>query len=46
MLNSNQVNQTFSQKHLGITLDELLLFKEGLKTILVKSNETYLLWKL
>ena len=39
MLNSNQVNKTSSQKHLGITLDHLLLlFKEALKTILVKTN--------
>ena len=46
MLNSNQVNKTSSQKHLGITLDELLLLEEALKTISVKTNKTYLLWKL
>ena len=33
MFNSNQVNKTSSQKHLGIILDESLSFEEHLKTI-------------
>ena len=45
--NSNQVNKTSSQKHLGIILDESLSFKEHLKTSSVKTNKTlYLLSKL
>ena len=47
MFNSNQVNKTSSQKHLGIILDESLSFEEHLKTISVKTNKTlYLLRKL
>ena len=47
MFNSNQVNKTSSQKHLGITLDKSFTFKEHLKTISVKTNKTlYLLRKL
>ena len=45
--NSNQVNKTSSQKHLGIILDESLSFEEHLKTISIKTNKTlYLLRKL
>ena len=40
MFNSNQVNKSSSQKHLGIILDELLSFEEHLKTISVKTNKT------
>ena len=47
MFNSNQVNKTSSQKHLGIILDESLSFEEHLKTISVRTNKTlYLLRKL
>ena len=47
MFNSNLVNKTSSQKHLGIILDESLSFEEHLKTISVKTNKTiYLLRKL
>ena len=47
MFNSNQVNKTSSQKHLGIILDESLSFEEHLKTISVKTNKAlYLLRKL
>ena len=47
MFNSNQVNKTSSQKHLGIILDESLSFDEHLKTISVKTNKMlYLLHKL
>ena len=47
MFNSNLVNKAFSQKHLGIILDESLSFEEHLKTISVKTNKTlYLLRKL
>ena len=47
MFKSNQVSKSFSQKHLGIVLDESLLFQEHLKAISVKTNKTlYLLCKL
>ena len=46
MFNSNQVNKTSSQNHLGIILDERLSFKEHLKTASVKANKTNLLCKL
>ena len=47
MFNSNQVNKTSSQKHLGIIRDESLSFEEHLKTISFKTNKTlYLLRKL
>ena len=47
MFNSNLVNKTSSQKHLGIILDESLSFEEHLKTISVKTKKTlYLLGKL
>ena len=45
--NSNQVNKTSSQKHLGIIIDESLSFEGHLKTISIKTNKTlYLLRKL
>ena len=40
MFNSNQVNKAYSQKNVGIILDESLSFKEHLKTISVKTNRT------
>ena len=47
MFNSNQVNKTSSQKHLGIIPDKPLSFEEHLKAISVKTNKTlYLLCKL
>ena len=46
MFNSNQVSKAPSQKHLGIILDESLLFEKHLKAISVKTNKTlYLLRK-
>ena len=36
MLNRNEVNKTSSQKHFGITLDELILFQEALKQFRLK----------
>ena len=36
MFNSNQVNKTFSQKHLGIILDESLSFDEHWKQFQLK----------
>ena len=47
MFNINQVNKTSFHKHLGIILDEALLFKNHLKAISVKTNKLlYLLRKL
>ena len=47
MFNINQVYKTSFQKHLGIILDEALLFKNHLKAISVKTNKLlYLLRKL
>ena len=41
MFNINQVNKTSFQKHLGIILDEALLFKNHLKAISVKTNKSF-----
>ena len=37
MFNNNQVNKNFSQKYVGVILDESLSFEEHLKTISVKT---------
>ena len=37
LFNNNQVNKTFSQKYVGIILDESLSFEEHLKAISVKT---------
>ena len=39
IFNSNQINKSSSQKHLGIILNETS-FKEHLKTVSVKANKT------